>query len=256
MNNDPFSRVNYKKNFLKSVILRVDLLSPLPGLNEALPQPLSDVAVETFPIPEPTDTVARNVEIGPAGVKSQEERFKEWRFHGKERNKTLTITREAVYVEYKRYQAYEFVKAEFVRILDRVGNLFQGAASKRVGLRYINSIEPNEPNPTDWTPYIVPGLLSLFQFPRKEDRLALSRVFHNIEFSFDAFNLRYQFGMHNPDYPARIRQKIFILDFDAYASSVLDIREIPHVLDEFHAIIQRYFEESITDELRRIMNAG
>lgn len=220
-----------------------------------MPPTLSELVVEAFPIPEPRDSVERQVEIGPEGVKSVEERFKEWRFHGKERTKTLTITRHAVFVQHTSYQTYELVKDEFVRILNRVSDLFHGVQSKRVGLRYISSIDIKNANPTDWSAYIVPELLSVFQFPPKADRIALSRVLHNIELAFDAFNLRYVFGMHNPDYPARIRQKIFILDLDAYAASVVDIREIPRLLDDFHTTIQRYFEQSITTELRRVMNA-
>jgi uncharacterized protein (TIGR04255 family) len=71
----------------------------------------------------------------------------------------------------------------------------------------------------------------------------------------EAFNLRYRLGMHNPDYPARIRQKVFVLDLDAYTQSAVDLRGVGCLLDDFHATIQRYFELSITDRLRSLMNA-
>jgi uncharacterized protein (TIGR04255 family) len=254
--NDAFGAVNYKKNFLKNVIARVDLLTPLLGVDATLVPALGDLAVEDFPIPEPRDAFRREVQISAAEVKStQEERFKEWRFHGRERTKTLTISQHAVFVEYTSYQAYELVKREFVRVLDRIAELFPGVKSSRVGLRYVNLIEFKEVQPMEWSAYLAPQLLSIFQFPLGDDRLALSRALHNIELAFDAFNLRYIAGMHNPDYPARIRQKIFVLDLDAYAPSVVDLRETGHLLDDFHGKIQQYFEHSISDELRRIMNA-
>jgi uncharacterized protein (TIGR04255 family) len=101
----------------------------------------------------------------------------------------------------------------------------------------------------------VPELLTLFHFPSKEDQPALSRVIHNLELTFETFNLRYQLGMHNPDYPARIRQKIFLLDLDAYTQTTVDLRDIRRVLDTFHSAIQCYFEQSITNALRNVMNA-
>jgi len=252
---DPFAGICYGKNFLKEVIARVDLLNPLPGVEVSLPAPLTEHAISAFPIPEPREAVKREVQIGPQGVaSSSEERFKEWLFHGKERTKTLTIGRQVVLVQYKTYQTYEIVKAEFIGILDRVAEFFEGVQSSRVGLRYVNTIELAETNPTDWSAYIAPKPLSLFEFPPEADRKALSRVFHNLELAFDTFNLRYRLGMHNPDYPARIRQKVFVLDLDAYTQSAVGIREVGRLLDEFHATIQQYFEKSITDKLRSIMN--
>jgi uncharacterized protein (TIGR04255 family) len=94
----------------------------------------------------------------------------------------------------------------------------------------------------------------MFEFPPEVDRPALSRVFHNLELSLDAFNLVYRLGMHNPDYPARIRQKVFVLDLDAYTQSLVNIKDVAHLLDDFHGAIQRYFERSITDNFRRVMN--
>jgi uncharacterized protein (TIGR04255 family) len=252
---DPFEGTLYRKSFLDQVIVRVDLISPLPNINVALPPRLSEIAVRVFPIPEPRETVKRVVRIGPAGVTtSSEEQLKEWRFHGTERTKTLTIGQQALLVEYKTYQTYEVMKSEFLQILDRVAELFEGVQSSRVGLRYINKINLQETNPMDWSAYLTPQLLSIFQFPPEADRAALSRVLHNIELSLDNFSLRYRLGMHNPDYPARIRQKIFVLDLDAYTQSAVELREVGRLLDDFHATIQRYFEQSITEQLRRSMN--
>lgn len=251
---DPFATIHYQRNFLKEVIVRVDFLNPLPGVDVALPPPIAEIAIRDFPIPEPREALRRQVQIGPEGIASTEERFKEFQFHGIERTKTFTIGRQVALVQYKMYQTYELVKAEFVRILDRVGEVFEGVQSSRVGLRYVNTIELTEQNPTDWSAYIAPQLLSLFEFPPEVERPALSRVLNNLELSLDAFNLVYRLGMHNPDYPARIRQKVFVLDLDANTQSLVNITDVGHLLDDFHGAIQRYFEQSITDNLRRVMN--
>lgn len=150
---------------------------------------------------------------------------------------------------------YEIVKEEFLRILDRFVELFPGAQPSRLGLRYVNNIELPGPNPTDWSDYLASQLLSLFEFPPEAERPSLCRVFHNLELAFDSLRLRYRLGMHNPDYPARIRQKVFLLDLDAYTESAVSIREVNSLLDNFHTSIQHYFENSITENLREVMNA-
>jgi uncharacterized protein (TIGR04255 family) len=252
---DPYSGIFYGKNFVKEVVARVDFLNPLPGVDIALPVPLTEEAIRTFPIAEPREAVRRQMQFGPEGVTSSEEKIKEWNFHGKERTKHLTIGGQAVLVQHTVYETFDVVKAEFVGILGRVAELFEGIQAQRVGLRYINAIDLPEPNPTDWSAYLAPQLLSLFAFPPEPERFALSRLFHNLELSFETFNLRYRFGMHNPDYPARIRQKVFTLDLDAYTHSVIDMRGAARLFDDFHLKIQQYFELSITENLRRIMNA-
>lgn len=252
---EPFAGICYKRNFLKEVIARIDLLNPLPAVETALPPALTEVALRTFPIAEPREAVRREVQIGPQGVAQSEARFTEWHFHGKDRDKTLTVGPQVVLVQHRKYESYELVRTEFIRVLDRLFGLFEGVQPSRVGLRYVNVIELDEPDPLDWSAYLDPRLLALFTFPPVSDRTALARVFHNVEFSFDSFNLRYLLGMHNPDYPARIRRKVFTLDLDAYTQSFVEPREIGRVLDAFHGAIQRYFEQSITQSLRGLMNA-
>jgi uncharacterized protein (TIGR04255 family) len=254
---DPFSQICYRKNFLEEVIARVDFLSPLQGVETSLPQRLTEIALNGFPIPDPQDAYESQVEMGPQGVSTKREtKFKSWQFHGKDRTKILVIQPGSVVVQHKAYENYEVVKAEFATILDRVSELFPDVQSSRVGLRYVNVIKLAEQDPTNWSAYIAPQLLSLFAFPPEADRPALSRVFHNVELAFDTFNLTCRLGMHNPDYPARIRQKVFVLDLDAYSQTVVHTREVGSLLDDFHSAIQRYFEHSITDKLRSIMNAS
>ncbi len=59
--------------------------------------------------------------------------------------------------------------------------------------------------------------------------------------------------MHNPDYPANIVKKIFILDYDAYCEGAQEKNEILKNLDKFHLKIQQLFEYCIQDELRKVM---
>jgi len=61
--------------------------------------------------------------------------------------------------------------------------------------------------------------------------------------------------MHNPEYPAPIRRRIFVLDFDAFSQGLLEQNEIESRLGRFHSLIQQVFERSILDGLRQQLNA-
>ena len=173
---DIFAAINYKKTFLKNVVARVDFLTPLLGVDATLPLPLSDLASSEFPILEPRDAYSREVKISAEEVRSTQEHFKEWRFHGKDRTKTLTIAQGCVYVEYTSYRSYEILSEEFDKIIRGINENFPGVKSSRIGLRFVNLIEPNRGSPLDWSAYLAPELLSMFQFPPNEDKPALSRI--------------------------------------------------------------------------------
>jgi len=62
--------------------------------------------------------------------------------------------------------------------------------------------------------------------------------------------------MHNPDFPAPIKKKIFILDYDAYYDGFVERTEVETRLTLFHDKIQDLFEWSIQPKLREIMKNG
>ena len=245
--------VYYKRNYLTKVIARLDFLSPIPGIDSRLPPEARQAALKVYPIGEPRESVSRELAISPSGFAAQESKFTEWHFHGRDRDKTFTIVPTAIFVTYVKYEKYELLKNDFLSVLNPCLEAFEDAQPARIGLRYINNISLSEPNPLDWSAYIQQSLLSLIDFP--PDKAALSRIFHNLEFSFDDFNFRYQFGIRNPDYPARIKNKAFVIDLDAYHQGNIERPEIPATLDKFHSCIQDFFERSITDSLRGTMNA-
>jgi uncharacterized protein (TIGR04255 family) len=251
---DQFASVVYRRNFLNEVIARVDFVSPLSKLAHELPQPISKLALREFPIFEPRELRADTVLLKGKDVSRKTDRFQEWRFHGKEREKTFVIGPEATFVTYKRYSTFEVLQREFLGLLAQVFEQVPDAQPSRLGLRYINAIELGGANPLDWSGVIEEPLLGLFSFfPERKN--ALSRVFHILDYAFDECHLQYQFGIHNPDHPARIRQKVFVLDFDAFQQGVIERESIPTMLNQFHAHIQETFEKSIGPRLREALNA-
>lgn len=249
---DPDS-VCYKKNYLTEVIIRVDFQSPIEKLKSSLPVEISNSIKKYFPIPEPRKSLSKHIEIGPKKQSIADVETPEYHFHGKNREKTLTITPQAIFAKFKVYTKYEIVRHEFTEIFSDFIQNFNETQPVRLGMRYINNIALKEENPLDWGKYLNSKFLYLFDF--SEDKRSLSRIFHNMEYMFEDFNLRFQFGMHNPDYPARIIAKNFILDFDAYKQALIEPGEIVPSLDKFHKKIQEYFELSITENFRNKMNA-
>jgi len=112
----------------------------------------------------------------------------------------LTIIPEAFFIVHKKYERYENLRNEFTTILESFLNHFEQAQPSRLGLRYINQLDLQGPSPLDWQNYISNDLLGLFSYDIEGG--SPSRIFHNIEVVLDDFNLRFQFGIHNPDYPA------------------------------------------------------
>jgi len=252
-----FDGVQYKRTFLKQVIARLDFVSPLTATAATLPTPLSQEIMKRFPIPEPGKAVAQELQISaPQGlVGGKRTEHSVWTFHSKERDKKLALHPAALILEIDRYQTYEVLKSDFVPVVAALLAAAQEAQPSRLGLRYINLIALDGDNPFDWDGLINAQLLHTLKVPSEGDRDKLARAFNIVDLALDDFNLRYQFGMSNPDYPAKIRRRMFVVDLDGYVQGALDKNEIEHLLDTFHSKIQEYFEFSITNELRERMNA-
>nr|QNO52558.1 hypothetical protein BJKGENCM_00048 [Methanosarcinales archaeon ANME-1 ERB6] len=65
--------------------------------------------------------------------------------------------------------------------------------------------------------------------------------------------LKFNCGMHNPDFPATIRKKKFILDYDAYYTSLQELIDIEPNLINSHDKIKKLYEKNTKKELREIM---
>lgn len=223
-------------------------------MEKNLPAKLSRQIGKYFPIPEPKKAAfAKEFQITSGGVKETvNKEFFEWHFFGKEREKELVISPDTMFINYLKYDSFEILVEDFQGAFSKLFELQNDLQVRRVGLRYMNNIEIKDEDPFAWEPYLNQNLLGVLNF--YGEKQLISRAFHNLEFNFGDSNLRFQFGMHNPDYPSPIRKKQFILDYDAYYVGVIDYGEVEGILRTFHRKIQDLFEMSITENLRVIMN--
>jgi uncharacterized protein (TIGR04255 family) len=244
----------YKKNFLDRVVIRVDFTKEIQELENSLPGQVVDGIVKIFPIPEPKIKHAKQYQLGPKMMAVKEIDQREWYYHGKDREKSLCIAKGCMFVEYFRYnETPEILTETFMAIIDLLVNSYKDLSFRRLGMRYIDKIEFNESDFTSWEKYIDRKLLSIFEIV--DDKTKISRAFHNLELNYGDMNVKFQYGMHNPDYPAPIKRKIFILDTDVYLDSVQTRQEIESNLRKFHDKCVNLFEQSITVSLREVMNA-
>lgn len=252
--------LRYVKNYLKHVIIKVDFNNMLP-IDDNLPSEILKVAQEAFPLFEPMPAVHSEIVLSDEGAKvTKAEKGTNWIFYGINKEKALSIAREgrhrertSIAIDYTKHDSFDISKNEFVLILNKFIDAFPESQIGRVGLRYVNNIEINEKNPLSWSKYINPNLLSSFKFV--DDKKFISRVFNSIEIKYDDMRIKFQYGMHNPDYPSPIKKKIFILDYDVYYVGVCDKNDVSDMISKYHDKIISLYETSIKDGLRDKMNA-
>ena len=241
----------YSTPFLKEVIVRLDYSHPLIKLSKALPQNIRDNVSKSFPISEPREFFSRELEITKDATKDKFVQGTDWVFHSIDRQKTLIIARGNVNISYKQYDSFDVLKKDFLPVVTELFSVYEDFQGKRLGLRYINEITLPENNVFDWTNYLNESLLNNLSFP--EDATKICRVFTTLELNEGDVIIRFQYGMFNPDYPAPIRKKSFVLDYDAYHQGALNLEDIIPKLDKFNATVKTIFEHSIKGGLRNLM---
>ncbi len=248
-----YEEVCYNKSFLRLVIARVDFATPIEKLDKGVPQKLVASIVEDFPIIEPADVVMQEIAVSGSEVKSTATPSKEWNYFSLDRNSQLTLSQQTFIVQYKTYSNFEATKQQFGKVVAALTAMFPGVLASRFGLRYINQIELPLPDPTRWDDYIAAPLLAQRGFYEAAE--SVSRLVSIAELRYDDIGVRFQFGMPNPDFPAAIRRPVFVLDLDASVTQAHELAQTLNFIDRAHDRIQNLFERSITDELRRRMDA-
>lgn len=242
----------YRKNSLKQVIARIDFASPVPSLGQGPPKGVISALKDQFPVPEEKKQVVQQVFVTGADVQHARQETFQWYSHSRDRDKSVYIGPNAMYVEYKKYECFEFLQRDFLAVTNALFDTIDDLEVKRLGLRYIDNFEfPKEKNLTDWSKYLREDLLASFRLA--DDPSTISRAFHVIEFNYGDVSMRFQYGMPNPDFPAPIKRKLFTLDWDAYCTLLLGREDIEQRLTEFHDKLKVSFEEVITDGLRKVM---
>jgi uncharacterized protein (TIGR04255 family) len=232
------------KQYLEQVIARVDFINPSPLPLDSLPTELTSEIMKSFPIAEPREIIAEEFQIkGAQEIETTRSKMTEWNFYGKNRERRLCISKEFILVVFKQYTSFKELQDIFIPIVKTLFAKYNGTQGRRLGLRYINKIKKGDQNYFEWEGELNKNLLAIFEVPKAEEKNNISRAFHNLILHYDDFDLRFQYGMHNPDFPAPIRQKLFILDFDAYSNSLIQGENIETKLDTLHEKIKDFLSK-------------
>jgi uncharacterized protein (TIGR04255 family) len=249
----------YNNNYLTHVIAKTNF-NEIPSIDKELPKEITKMVSSNFPLFEPKPHSFQEIVFSESGAKVVKSLAStDWFFHGLNREKVLKISRDvgqrgqmALIVDYSKYESFDKLKGEFIPLFNVMAEFFPISKIELLGLRYVNKIGLSERNPLNWSRYINSNLTGSLKFIKGGN--FISRAFNNLELKYDDMNIRFQYGMHNPDYPSIIKKKEFILDYDAYLSREQDISEIPRSLERYHDAIELLFENSIKDDLRDKMN--
>ncbi len=242
----------YPHNFLKNVTVRIDFGQNYYEISSGVPNPLQERIKERFPFMQKKGAIAEQLQVvSETDIKRRHIKENHWFFQSRDGGETLCAAPNFLWIDYKKYSNFGELKDAFSSVVEGLFECFPGFSANRFGLRYLNEIEMTDPHVTEWDPYLNGNLLTIFSLA--DDKTKISRAFHNLEMNYGDMNLTFLYGMHNPDYPAPIRQKTFVLDFDAYALKVQGKEGFVNCLQGMHDRISSLFEKSITDKLREMM---
>lgn len=243
----------YSANTLVKVIARIDFFPPFQRFNEEVYSDLIFEIKQYFPLMEPQKNIATEMQLSPSGINAIEREKQQLTFFSIDRKQRLIINENCLVLDFDRYDGYRYLENSLVNIVSRLFEKYpEGLNIKRLGLRYVNNLRLPDNDLFAWEDYINNEMIHMFNVIPEKNKYV--RVINVTELLYDDFQIRFQYGMHNPDYPATIQKKIFVLDFDASYNGILNIEDIKSLLPKFHTQIQTLFEESITDKYRDFMN--
>lgn len=245
----------YKKNFITNVIFRIDFPKILNLTEQNPPSKLQEIINEKFPRLEEIKgsqietKIMKNSTFDIKGITKIS-----WSFINREKTINISIDPEFLTIEYLKYENFtEFFKT-IKFIFDNFIDLYNIKLINRLGLRYINQIKLEVGNPLNWNNLIDASLFSVSEnFVKKNYRNNISRSMHFLGINEEEYNLIFQFGMHNSEYPSPINRKEFILDYDCMSKEEIDVIEVLNKVEKFNKIIYEWFESSIMNKLREEM---
>ena len=239
-------------NFLKNVILRMDFLGDLK-LSEKFVNNIQKNVLNDFPEFEPQERVSLQVMVKTDDKEkvTKEKRSKAFRFYHTTTNNSLTLERDAIVLDMKKYNNYDDFRKIVQTVIQNVETENPSAKLSRIGLRYINQLILSEGNPFDWNDFVKKPLTNSLEFIENQNELA--RLMGVIELNKSDYLIRFQYGWYNSEFPNPIAKKEFALDYDCYSKNEIDVSEVLSQIDTYHKAIKDLFEYSKEDGLQSMI---
>jgi uncharacterized protein (TIGR04255 family) len=250
----------YNKNYLKKVILRIDFPSTPLDIEENIPSSLLDIIIQKYPVFEVKEKLEKQYKITfktDSMDIDKSDIIKEFLYYTNDKKKLIIVSKKYIHFEYMIWDknTYKELEGTFKSIISSLFGI-KDINVTRIGLRYINHITlgSSELAPIEWDNYLNPNIISIFKVA--ENGFQISRAFQTLELMLSDIRIRFQYGMHNPDYPAPIRKRLFILDYDGYCELLQSQSELIENLGKINREIEKLFKNSIGPLLDSDMKRG
>lgn len=114
-----------------------------------------------------------------------------------------------------------------------------------IALRYINEITPKS-KIENWDKWINPELHN-FKFEPQNSKII--RSMNRADYRIDEYNLIFQYGQFNLNYPSTVVKDDFVLDYECSYNNIESINDVKdHVLN-MDKIIHKFYNESVGELL-------
>lgn len=247
----------YKKNFLTNVVFKIDF-PQITNLTKT--EQLHDFHEKVNKLYPTLKEIKRgniDFQVIDNDIQASKKEIKMvWEFSDKSNSKRMIIAQEFIIIEYFKYKNFTKLLNEISKVIESFESSHSINVINRLGLRYINIIKIKTGNPMDWDGIVNKNLFaSISNFI--DDKAKLLKNLQVIEYKENSeYNLTFWFGMHNSEYPNPISRKEFVLDYDCYTTEQIASSNLNEKVILFHETIDKWFELSIEDGLREILNGG
>lgn len=244
----------YPKNYLTQVICRVDF-AEFPGLNNE-PLELYEKIKATFPIKEGRVVSQFTTTINPSGAPATMVQTNDqiWDFFTTDKNLKFSLNKNFLVLELQKYTDFTNFAAFINLAITSFSSIYGSFNSTRFGLRYSNNIVLTEGNALVWGDNLNSSVTAAAQLPvnATDIRRFITQIVVKDD---DEVTMNVVYGMaNNPEFPARISRKEFLIDLDCYTEEPKSNTElISSTIQQFHDKIQAQFERLIGEGLRAKM---
>jgi uncharacterized protein (TIGR04255 family) len=234
----------YKKNFLTNVLCHLQF-EPILRINEEEPVDLQERLRPRFPKyvnRTQSEISVRHINQEPE-VKFNtliNNRF----FCDKDNVKSIVVNKNSIKFDNQKYTHF----AEYVKDLKETLGVFEDIYKpmyySKIGFR-----------PFNWKGLIHKDLVAAttgFVKNKKE----IARCFSELVIRKENYRIVFRFGLYNPEYPNPVVKKDFVLDYECQLDDEIAKDEALNYIEIFNNDIYELFEESIGDDLRKLMKEG
>ena len=140
---------HYAKNFLTSVIFRVDF-SPILKIDNELPAELQDEIRTDFPEYKKEENITQKTIVNSNGIRLEKPDIHNiYIFSDIRKKKIFRVQYNYISLENKNYQSFSDFKDDNKKLYNIFSQKYRPLDIKRIGLRYINEIVIMNGNPLD-----------------------------------------------------------------------------------------------------------